>query len=148
MKRSRQTFACLAFLLLLAGCGAFSREQTDTLEPREGYTTAPLDTRPLVAEVSALSIERAPGGIIVHARAVASSIGYWDPALVRLGDREATPGETLEFAFRARPPLSPQTTGTVAARTLEAAVFVSDTTLQPVQRISVLGAAGSRIARR
>ncbi len=144
--------AALVLVMTVAGCGRFSRTPPDTLEPQGGFPEAESDPRPLIAQVTALQIESAPGGIIIRALGEPPTLGYWDPGLVRvggaIGEEADTDPDTLEFTFRARPPLLAEPAGSARARQIEAAVFVADAALTGVSRIAVLGAQSSRTARR
>lgn len=147
MTRTAPLLACLA----LAGCGGiadsrlnpfnwFAREaDVETLLPLEA--TLP-DPRPLVAQVSDVELDRAPGGIILRATGLPPTQGFYAIGLL---EEEATEdAAVLRFQFRAQPPDSPAPAGSAASRSLTAGTFISTAALRGVRRIEVVGATNTR----
>lgn len=139
-------------LLLVAGA-ACSRPVATTLAPEGGYPDPAADTRPRVAEVTALAMEPTPGGAILRVKAMADSPGWWDIGLRRAQGGDDDPAER-RFDLRGRPPVDatgarlPATGGPAALREIDAAVFLSNRDLDGVRRITVTGDRGSRTLRR
>ncbi|PWR02958.1 hypothetical protein DKT77_08400 [Meridianimarinicoccus roseus] len=155
MLAPRSLLLLAALLSLLAGCSGwpFGRSDPTTLEPEGGYAAVALDTRPLVGTVTAVTLEPTPGGAILTATGLTSGQGYWDVGLVR--DRSADlPDTARRYTFHARPPVdadgAPVATsgGPAATRQVTAAVFIGGTSLAGLRQITVVGADGSRTARR
>ncbi len=144
----------LTTLVLLLGVGsACSRPPADTLTPEGGYPDRVADTRPRIADVTALAIEPTPGGAILRVTAMADSPGWWDIGLRR--DTTGDAGQTEQrFVLRGRPPVDQTgarlTTagGPQALREIDAAVFLSDRDLVGVRSITVIGENSSRTLRR
>lgn len=113
-----------------------------TLEPDDGYLPPAVDERPLVARITSVAIEPTPGGIIVLARAQPPFQEYWRPDLVPAPGSDPTGPERV-FEFRAFPPVDSALRGSEASRELQAAVFLSESELRGVRRITVVGAANS-----
>lgn len=143
--------------LVLSGCGfgqsrlnPFNWFRSDpaeeTMEPV--YLRERRDSRPLVAQVTELSVERTPGGAIIRATGLPPRQGWYDADLVN-EDRDGRPinGELI-YSFRARPPIGPTRVSTAQSRELTVAVFVSNTVLASTRSIRVTGALNSRAARR
>lgn len=148
-------FRCLAVLLLtLAGCsgGVFDRPDPDTLEPEGGYAAVAPETRALVGTLTGLRLDRTPGGAIVTATGVTRTQGFWDVGLAREDD-EGLPETARVYTLRARPPLTadgtaaPAAIGPASARTVSAGVFIGNTILGRLDRITVRGAQGSQTLR-
>ncbi|SDY02832.1 hypothetical protein [Citreimonas salinaria] len=97
-----------------------------------------------VMRISDLAVERRPGGAIIRATGVAERLGPWDVRLVPL-DQPVPAGE-LAFVLRAQ--LQPNPVGTELARTLTAAVTLSDQQLSGVSQIRVVGATNALAVRR
>lgn len=150
----RSSYLVLAVaVLLLSACesklnpmnwfGNSTEERVSAL-PETGEM---VDPRPLVDQISALAVERVPGGAIVRATGLPERQGYWEAALVP-APQDETPNATAVFQFRAIPPLEPTAQGTPQSREILAAVFLSDQSLQGVRTIVVQGARNRRSVRR
>jgi hypothetical protein len=78
----------LSLCLSLAACGEsrlnpmnwFGGDREERIAVTEIAT--PTDPRPLVAEVTGLSIEATTSGAILTATALAEATGYWQPGLI------------------------------------------------------------------
>lgn len=156
MKR-RAAILTVVTALTLSGCGFGesrlnplnwfgSARETEALDPVEIVLRQ--ETRPLVAQITELTIERTPGGAIVRATGLPIQQGWYDAELVN-EDRDGKPIDgTLLYSFRARPPLEPTRVSTVQSRELTAAIYVSDITLSATRTIQVTAAQNSRAIRR
>ncbi|SIO26993.1 hypothetical protein SAMN05444722_1115 [Rhodovulum sp. ES.010] len=122
--------------------GATEERVTET--PRQVVVT---DPRGLVDEVVDMSVDRAPGGAIVHATGRPSRQGYWEADLVPLSSRPDENG-VLVFDFRVAPPPGPTRIGTAPSREVTAAAFLTDQALQGVRAVVVRGARNQRRATR
>ncbi|WP_375256927.1 hypothetical protein [Citreimonas sp.] len=97
-----------------------------------------------VMRIEDLAVERRPGGAIVRATGVAERLGPWAVRLVPVADLPEA--GVLSFELRAR--LQPAPVGTELARTLTAAVDLSDQQLAGVTQIRVVGATNALAVRR
>jgi len=147
-------------ILTLALCGAIAGCGDSNLNPFNwfGGEEAPVvvapdgevvDPRPLVDQVTSVTVERAPGGAIVRATGLPPMQGYWSAALVP-ADRDVLPDENgvLTLDFRALPPASPQPAGTPQSREIVTGFFLSEQDLRPVRSILVRAERNSRSVRR
>ena len=103
-----------------------------------------IDPRPIVDQVIALSVDRAPGGAILTATGLPPRQGYWSAALLQ---ERKEPG-ILSFQFRLAPPPVATPVVNQTSREVMVSVFISDQTLSGVREIRVLGARASRSVRR
>ena len=147
----------LAMAVMLSGCGFGQSRlnpfnwfgaspETETLEPV--FLQERKDRRPLVSQVTALEVERTPGGAIIRATGLPPAQGWYGAELVN-EDRDGQPIDgVLTYSFRSIPPHEPTRVSTVQSRELTVAVFVSDITLAATREIRVTGALNSRATRR
>lgn len=153
----RTLILTLAMAVALSGCG-FGQSRLNPFNwfraGPEAETLDPVvleertETRPLVAEVTQLSVERTPSGAIIRATGLPPEQGWYDAELVN-EDRDGLPLDgVLTYSFRARPPLAPTRVSTVQSRELHVAVAVSETVLAQTRSIRVTGSLNSRAARR
>lgn len=100
-----------------------------------------------VAEISALAVERTTGGAIVRVCGIAAQQDIYDVRLTPdTPDAEPVDG-VLGYELRAvHPPLSTATA--TRPREVQAAVFVSDKTLESVRQIRVRALRNERVSRR
>ncbi len=103
-----------------------------------------IDARVPVSSVTTLRVDRTPGGAIVVAQGVVPTQGYFNAELLRTG----LAGGVLTFAFRAEAPASGGTAGSVATRTITAAIDLDDSDLQGVSTIRVEAQGNARTASR
>mgnify|MGYP003417419154 FL=1 len=145
----------VTLVLALAGCGGFrdsrlnplnwfgrSQEGPATLTPKDGYSAE--DPRPLVAEVTALSIEQTDGGAIVSATGLPPTQGWWDAELI--ADNDGLPNEdgVLTYRFVVVPPPGQRRVSTAQSREVTAGDFLSNIDLQTISSVVVQGQANSR----
>lgn len=128
-----------------------SRSEEPTLAPAEGYQ-ANVDTRPVVDQVTALQVDRVPGGALVTATGLPQTQGHWAAALIAEATgpsgRPLRDGATLGFEFRVAPPETPTRSGPPQSRELTATVYLTDQDLTGVRTITVKGLRNQRSARR
>ena len=143
--------ALVAVLATVAGCARVAESRFNPFNwfgnDREITTTAPeviADPRPLVAQVSSITIDPAPGGAILRAVGLPPRQGHFEGDLVV---QPATAG-VLAFQFRVVPPFEPTRVSTDRSRELVVARFLSDQTLQGIREIQVFGAENARAVRR
>ena len=148
--------AALVALLALAACGDsglnpfrwFGGGSQDNvrLYPEGGFAER-VDFRDLVAEVTRLEAESAPGGVILHATGLPPRQGYWDGELT--SDTGFIPEDgVLTLMFRIRPPLTPTDVNTPRSREVEVGLFLSRQKLAGVREIRVTGQSNTRSLRR
>lgn len=143
--------AVLGLALAVAGCSSgvnpmnWGGDAPVSIDP-ETTRAAEIGRRPLVADVTALSIEPMDGGVIVRATGLPPSQGYWDAALVP-SPRDAVDG-VMTYRFVAVPPPGPTATGTPWSREVEAAAFISTYDLGAIREIVVQGETNQRVSRR
>lgn len=152
----RLRLAPVALVLLLSACGSSgqshwynpfswwggSKEVPTTLGVPQGANE---DQRPLVAQVTSLSVELTSDGAIVRATGLPPTQGYWDGALVQ--DGEITDGRIV-YRFVLVPPVRPKPVSTVQSREVTVATYISNIKLQQVEDVVVQGASNARSARR
>ncbi len=143
--------ALLVLLLCtaVAACGsrlnpfnwfAGEREERITITEAE----RPADPRPLVAEVTALSVEPTTSGAILRATALAERQGYWQPALIEVSRGE---GEIV-YEFRAASPPAGGATGPAPTREILAATTLGRDDLEGLRSVTVLGRTNRRTVSR
>ena len=142
----------LALVATIAACGRVAESRFNPLNwfgRSEAVTTNTAnpyqDPRPLVSHVSALRLEKVPGGAIIRATGVAERQGYYDGELVQIDSGE--PG-VLAFQFRVAPPFGQTRAGPQRSRELIVGLFVSDQALEGVRAVSVSAANNALAARR
>ena len=115
-----------------------------TLAPRRGYGFV-TDTRPLIARVSALAIDRTASGAIIRATGLPPTLGYYDADLVQIGP---VTGGVITFEFRVRPPASGALPAPASLREITVATRLTSTQLAKIRSVRVIAAGNSRTARR
>lgn len=148
--------AAASAFLLLTGCGIGSSafnplnwfrsggEETEALVPANALERR--DTRPLAEEVTAIAIDRVPGGAILRARARVAATGWWGADLAAEPERSGQ--GVLAFSFRALPSDVAVPQYAPASRQLVAGVYLSDEELLGVRQIRVISRTNIRSARR
>lgn len=149
----------LCAMLGLSACGGLGAVRDSRLNPMNwfgasqpeapslGPTSDVIDNRPLVPQVSSLSIERTSSGAIVRAEAVMPSAGWWDAELVADNQGRAADG-VLTLRFVAAAPRAPVTGTNELARTITAVYTLRQAQLDTVAEVVVTGETNSRRARR
>jgi len=105
-----------------------------------GASVAPADTRPLVADVMSVSLERTPTGGILRAIGLAATQGWFNAELVPV----ALDGGTLSYEFRAEAPAGFEVAGTLASRQITVATVLTAAELAAVSQLRVVGAGNAR----
>ncbi|RVV97324.1 hypothetical protein EKE94_14555 [Mesobaculum littorinae] len=140
---------------LLIGCGRVAESRlnpftwfggSSTASAVPASTAAPeADPRPVMDQISSLTIDRTPGGAILRATGVPPTQGYWEGALIPV--ETAEPG-VLSYTFRAAPPPEPTRVSTQASREVVVGLFLSNQTLAGVSEINVAAARNGLAVRR
>lgn len=120
-----------------------SDQPPESLAPRGGYG-AGVDRRPLVQQVSNVSLDRTAYGVILRATAVTPNQGYFDVDLVAVPNPGA--GQ-LVFDLRAWPPATLTPPGTQSQRQIVTATFISTQSLRGIRQIRVVSATNNLTAR-
>jgi len=143
----------LPLLVVIAVAGGCARQDATTLEPEGGYPDRFVDARRLVADVDSVRMEATQGGAILRVTGVTTTQGWWDIGLRRARSDDDTPQARI-YDLRGLPPVDadgnpvPAAAGPVALREVETAIFLSDSDLEGLRRITVRGANTSRTLRR
>lgn len=133
----------LALLILGTTLGGCNRLNPGTWLNSGGDTPAPTaiavveDARPLIAQVTEVSIDRTPNGAIIRATGAAPTEGWYGPALI---PQAVQPDGTLVLKFHATAPTGDMPTGTALSRQIVAATALPNATLANARRIVVQGA--------
>ncbi len=98
-----------------------------------------------VGEISQLVVERRPGGAIIRVTGIADRAGPFEVRMIK--DEDASTGGVLAYTLNALQSSGPRGTGP-RARTVTAAVFVSDSDLLGIRTIRVTGARNALVTRR
>jgi hypothetical protein len=153
----RRAVLILPVAALVAGCGftesrlnpfnwfGGGEEEVATFVPPDPVEA---DTRPLIAEVTALSIERTPGGAIVRATGLPPTQGFWGAGLLVENRGVADDGGTLTYQFRVLPPEDPASASTRQSREIVVGLFLTNQALEGVRAIRVVAEGNARVARR
>ncbi|MGR3292067.1 MAG: hypothetical protein ACU0C9_12855 [Paracoccaceae bacterium] len=114
-----------------------------SLAPRRGYP-AVVDTRPLVDQITALTVEKTATGVIVTATALTPSQGYHSAGLfIVASDRS----DEITVLFRARPPVQVTRIGPSHLREITAGLALSAAQIRGVRRVIVVAERNSRTVR-
>jgi len=156
---TRALIATVLILGTLAGCARvadsrlnpfnwFGNSRSEaTLAPDGGFAAVDEDLRRMVDQVTALQIERTPGGAIIRATGLPLEQGFYDGELISVSDDAPVDG-VLEFQFRIRPPLTPTRVSTVPSREVVVGLFVTNQGLEGVREIRVVAQRNTRAVRR
>lgn len=148
----------LTLALALSGCsdgislnpanwfGPKSDVEIVVLEPEEGWE-ATVDYRGPVQQVTKLRVERATGGVIIHAVGVPPRQGYWDAELEPQNGEKPVKG-VMTYTFKIAPPPWRTDQGAVKTREVNVAHYVSDIKLAGATRIRIEGTSNALTARR
>ena len=149
--KTKHYLAMTMMLILLSGCSSnlnplnwFGNNNDETtIDP----IAAENERRPVVAEITALALERTPGGAVIRASALPPTQGWFAAELVS-ADPDGEPiNGVLSFAFRAVPPPEAARQSAPQSRVLTAAVVVTSDTLANTRVIQVSGSQNSRSVR-
>jgi hypothetical protein len=103
-----------------------------------------VDQRALIDSVTALQVDRLPGGAIVTATGIASTQGQFNAQLVPV----SSSGGTLTLEFRVAVPAGFEAIGTPASRQITAALNLGQDALAGIRTIRVQGARNARTSSR
>jgi hypothetical protein len=154
--RLRALAVAFVAVVTVAGCGSRynpvnwfdgGAEPPASLEPEGGYAAVALDPRPLIQQVTAMSVEPIAGGVIVRATGLPPTQGFWKAALLPQNDGEPVNG-TLTYRFVAIPPVDVRGVGPVQSRQLVVGTFLADPELEGVREIVVQAETNQRVSRR
>lgn len=153
--------ALVVLSLVLTGCGRVresrlnpfnwfgqSRPVASTLAPEGGYAKAIEDYRVPVATVTALEIKQVQGGVMLVAKGLPPTQGWWDAELVAEDEENPVDG-TLNYTFLLSEPL-PGTAvatrvSTPQSREITVGLFISKFKLgDDVRKITVTGTGNAR----
>jgi hypothetical protein len=138
--------AALIAMTALSACGGFRDSKINPLnwfgrsqpEAQANVATqAPVDQRPLVAQVLLVKVERSSTGAIVRATGLPPSQGWWDAELVALPIDE---NGVLTLEFHVFPPLTQTSVVNQPSREITAAYAISAFKLNSVTKVIVQGA--------
>ncbi len=138
--------AALIAVTTLSACGGFRDSKINPLnwfgrsqpEAQSNVATqAPVDQRPLVAQVLLVKVERSSTGAIVRATGLPPSQGWWDAELVALPIDE---NGVLTLEFHVFPPLGQTSVVNQPSREITAAYAISAFKLRSVTKVIVQGA--------
>lgn len=123
--------------------------ETNPLIPQRRALSRPRDKAPLpgplVQRITALTVDRTPGGALIRAEGVTAASGAFDVVMVPVETEQAA---TLSFELRAKVPARAPRGGPEVARKVIAATSVTNQLLQGVRTIRVLGQENMRSTRR
>lgn len=144
----------MAVVVILGACSTVRESRVNPLNwfgPSQPVAAPLVEAKPvdldggriLVADVTELHVERATGGMIIRAKGVPPSQGWYKAQLVE----ESREGGELTFRFVLQPPEAGSRQGTPASREITVATFVNDFKLQGIQTVTVRGAGSGRSVR-
>lgn len=147
----------LTSAVVLSGCATVSESRLNPFnwfggsESSEAPTAAPAvefdtDPRPLVEQVTALTIEQTPSGAIIRATGLPPTQGWHTAELVAINDGPVD--GVLQYRFRAVAPLDPTPVSTVQSRELRVADAISQVELAATRVVQVIGARNIQSVRR
>ncbi|MEM8803240.1 MAG: hypothetical protein AAGF55_11965 [Pseudomonadota bacterium] len=141
---------------VLSGCATVSESRLNPFnwfgssESSEAPAAAPVDVnadpRPLVEQVTGLTIEVTPSGAIIRATGLPPTQGWHIAELVAVNDRPVD--GVLQYRFHAVAPLDPTPVSTVESRELRVADAISEAELAATRVIQVIGARNIQTVRR
>lgn len=119
-----------------------SREEASRLGP----IAREIDNRLLVAQVTALAVERTSSGAIVRAEGLTPTQGWWDAEL--LPESRFPVDGVMTYRFVVSAPREATRVSTPQSRSISVATTLSVAELEMISRIVVEGAQNSRSVRR
>lgn len=150
MNKTLVTALCAT--LALGACSSIGKSRLNPFNwfgrSQEATVSAPTaeiaDKRALVAQVTDLTLEKMPGGVIVRATGLPPTQGFWEAELV------ARPIEDgiITYDFRVFPPITPKASSTTQSREIIVAAYLSNIKLDAIRQITVQGASNARTSRR
>jgi hypothetical protein len=153
---TRPLLAALALTMLVSGCATIRDSRFNPLGWFGGSRSAPVslgptaistETRPLVAQVTALALEPTSTGAIVRAEGLSPTQGWWDGELVPQTSLRPIDGVVV-YRFHIAPPTEPTRVSTPQSRAVSVAATLSRAELAEIREIVVVGAENQRSLRR
>jgi hypothetical protein len=149
---NKMLVTALCATLALGACSSIGKSRLNPFNWFGGSEDAPVsaptaeatDTRALVAQVTDLTLERMPGGVLVRATGLPPTQGYWEAELVA---RPIEDGK-ITYDFRVFPPITPKPSSTTQSREVIVAAYLSNIKLEKIRQITVQGASNARTTRR
>lgn len=146
----KRLFGAMLGLSLLAGCSDanlssanpinwFNRD-TQKSAVVETEEVVLVDTRELLPEVTEVSKEPISNGIVLLAKGLPPTQGFWSPVLVPTNDEQPLDG-VLTYELRATGPTDQVVEGTEDSRELQAARIITADKLEGVSGIRVIALA-------
>lgn len=153
---------CLVLALTVTGCARLAESRLNPLNwfgrstavataPQELRPLVPAqalaevtDSRPLIGQITALSIDRTLDGAIIRATGLATTQGYYNAQLVLAGADSGI----VTYEFRVAAPTGFEAIGNSASRVITVATTLSVAELARVSVVRVLSATNAREARR
>lgn len=141
--------------VVLTGCAAVSESGLNPLnwfgDAESTETTAApveenLDPRPLVDQITSLTIEPTPAGAIIRATGLPPTQGWHSAELLATGDGPV--GGVLQYRLHAIAPDAQTAVSTAQSRELRVAVALTDAELSQIRVIQVIGAGNIQSVRR
>lgn len=149
-----RSIALLGSLVATMGCSTIAESRFNPFNwfgrSQSVEAAAPaevVDPRPLVDEVTRLSVDPTPGGAILRATGLPPTQGYYDGALVSVSDGVPVDG-VLEYNFRAFPPPEAARVSTAQSREIVVGLYLTRQELTGVRQIRINGAGNTRVASR
>ncbi len=151
----------LVVTLAVAGCGRIRDSRLNPFnwfggaqsQPREQVSAleagmAPkADPRPLVDQVTVMTVNRTPQGAIIQATGLPATQGFWDAELVADNGGDPVDG-VLTYRFVVAEPKGPRRVSTPQSREVTAAAFITSRKLEDISRIVVQGLRNSQVSSR
>ncbi len=150
----------LVVTLVVAGCGRIrdsrfnpfnwfggSQSQSREVSALEAGMVAKVDPRPLVDQVTVMTVNRTPQGAIIQATGLPPTQGFWDAELVAENDGEPVDG-VLTYRFVVSEPQGARRVSTPQSREVTAAAFVTNRKLDDISKIVVQGLRNSHVSSR
>lgn len=143
---------CIALAGLTAGCGGGSNIFSflgfggDNVELFVPPPPEALDPRPLIDEVTEVTIEDTVGGIILTARGLPSTQGHFSGSLLAENSGDPIDG-VLVYQFRIVPPGFSDRISTESSREVIVGAYVTTQNLAGVREIQIIGGRNTRSVR-
>ncbi|MGI1661415.1 hypothetical protein ACRDNQ_04165 [Palleronia sp. KMU-117] len=161
-QRVGRGIAVAGMVVLLSGCSSGWSESNLNPMTWVGRSDTPeslvpveqqlfVDARPLMTELTALSVDPTPGGVILRATGIPPTQGYWDGELVVENANPAPVNGVLSFQFRILPPPAgtpaAATVGGTRSREVVVGKFISRQELAGVTTLRVVAERNERSVR-
>ena len=153
---SARIILLVSLLAITASCGRVAESRYNPLnwfgraESTQTGALVPASFRagqsgPMVAQVTALRIERTSTGGIVSAEGVTPALGYWDAQLVEVPSDDPA---IKTYQFRMLPPPAVTIIGTTEQRKVNVGAVLSNFELEQIRQVRVQSASNTLTTRR